>query len=198
METLVKVVDNILVINLRNCITVSEVPFNVVAQGLGRLLGDAGQIPSGLGTRTRRLEVLDEGGAKILPAVDRAGGESFQPVKSLETHHYQEVRRQDVVVAVGSSNGDGVGARPCLGIGLTVELLDADRLEGRGPLDGSQPIGEGVEAVEVISRVIVVLAGLMIVVVAIGARCTMLLVIAATLFPLGVVPLTMTVVDAGS
>ena len=48
-----------------------------------------------------------------------------------------KVCRHDVVVAIGSSDGNGVGAQPCIGVGLTIELFDADRLEGRGPLDGS-------------------------------------------------------------
>ena len=65
-----EVVDNIPVISLRNGITVSKVPFDVVTQGLGGVLRDAAQIPSGFGTRVGCLVVLDEGGAKILPAVD--------------------------------------------------------------------------------------------------------------------------------
>ena len=56
-----EVVDNVPVINLHNGITVSEVPLDVVAEGLVRLLHYAGQIPSGLGTRARCLVVLDEG-----------------------------------------------------------------------------------------------------------------------------------------
>ena len=73
-----------------------------------------------------------------------------------------------------------------------------DRLEGRGPLDGSQPVGEGGEAVEVVCRVVVVAARLAIAVVAIGAGCTMLFIVAATLLPLGIVPLATAVVDAWS
>ena len=42
MEALVEVVDNIPIINLRNGITVSKVPLDVVAEGLVRLLLDAG------------------------------------------------------------------------------------------------------------------------------------------------------------
>ena len=105
-----EVVDNIPVINLHNSITVSKVPLDVVAQGLGGKLGDTGQIPSGFGTRVGCLVILDEGGADVLPAVDRASRKGFQPVESLAAHHDREVRRHDVVVAVGSSNGDGVGA----------------------------------------------------------------------------------------
>ena len=48
-----ELVDNVPVINLRNCITVSLVPLNVVAEGLIRLLDDAAQIPSGFGTLDR-------------------------------------------------------------------------------------------------------------------------------------------------
>jgi hypothetical protein len=140
---------------------------------------------------------LDEGGAEILPAIDRASKKGFQPVERLVAHHHREVRHHDVVVAVGSSNGDGVGAQPCLGVGFAIEFLDADWLEGRGPLDGSQPVGEGREAVEVVCRVVVVAARWMIAVVAIGAGYTVLLAVAATSLPLGVIPLAMTVVDAG-
>ena len=70
-----EVVDHIPVINLRNRVTVSKVPFDVVTQGLGGTLCDAAQIPSGFGTRAGCLVVLDEGGAEILLAVDRAQGE---------------------------------------------------------------------------------------------------------------------------
>ena len=73
-----------------------------------------------------------------------------------------------------------------------------DRLEGRGPLDGSQPIGEGGEAVQVGRQVVVVVVGSAIAVVADVVGCTMLIVIATTSFPLSVVPLAMTVVDVGS
>ena len=55
-----EVVDNIPVIDLRNSITVSEVPLDVVAEGLVGLLDDAGQIPSGFGTWAGCLVVLDE------------------------------------------------------------------------------------------------------------------------------------------
>jgi hypothetical protein len=41
MEALVEVVDSIPVINLCNCITVSEVPLDVVAEGLVGLLDDS-------------------------------------------------------------------------------------------------------------------------------------------------------------
>jgi hypothetical protein len=40
------------------------------------------------------------------------------------THHDREVGSHDVVVATGSSNGDGVGPHPCLGNQLTIVLLD--------------------------------------------------------------------------
>jgi len=51
MEAFMEVVDDVPVINLRNSITVSEVPLDVVAEGLVGLLDDAAQIPSGFGAR---------------------------------------------------------------------------------------------------------------------------------------------------
>ena len=145
-----EVVDHIPVINLCNCITVSKVPFDVIKQGLGRPLRDASQIPSGFGARAGCLVVLNEGGAEVLPAIDRAGRKRLEPVLCLPAHHHREVCRHDVVVAVRCSDGDGVGAQPCLGVGLAIKLFDADQLEGRGPLDGSQIVGEGGEAIQVI------------------------------------------------
>jgi len=65
-------------------------------------------------------------------------------------------------------------------------------------LDGSQPVGKGGEAVEVIRRVVVIAARSTIAIAMVGDRCIMLLVVVATSFPLGVVPFAMTVVDAGS
>ena len=88
--------------------------------------------------------------------------------------------------------------QPRLGIGVAIKLFDADRLEGRRPLDGSQPDGEGRETVEVVSRVVVVLVGLMVAVVAVGAGYAVLLIVAATSLPLGSIPLAIPVVDAGS
>ena len=111
-----EVVDDVPVISFHNGITVSKVPLDVVAEGLVRLLFDAGQIPSGFGTRAGCLVVLDEGVAEILPAVDGAGGERFEPVESLGTHHDRKVGGHDVVVAARSSDGDGVGEQPCLGV----------------------------------------------------------------------------------
>ena len=73
-----------------------------------------------------------------------------------------------------------------------------DRLEGRGPLDGSQPIGEGRGAIEVVGQVVVVPAGLMITVVTVAAGYTVLLVVTATVLPFSIVLLAMTVVDVGS
>ena len=105
-----EVVDNIPVINLCNGITVSEVPLDVVAEGLVRLLDDACQIPSSFGTRAGCLVVLDEGAAEILLTVDGAGRERFEPVTGAATHHDREVDSHDVVVAAGSSDNDGVGA----------------------------------------------------------------------------------------
>ena len=72
MEAMVEVVYHIPVINLRNRVTVSKVPLDVVMQGLGGKLRDVAQIPSGFGTRAGCLVVLDEGGAEVLPAVNRA------------------------------------------------------------------------------------------------------------------------------
>ena len=195
MEALVEVVDHVPVINFRNCITVSKVPFDVVTQGLGGSLCNAAQIPSGFGARAGCLVVLDEGSAKVVPAIDRADRKRLEVVLCLPAHHHREVCRHDVVVAICYSNGDGVGAQPCFGVGLAIELFDADRLEGRGPLDGSQPVGEGGEAVQVIRQVVVVVAGSAIAVVADAVGCAMLVVVAAMSFPLGVVPLAMTVVD---
>ena len=120
-----------------------------------------------------------------------------QPFQCQRTHH-GEVGCHDAIIAVGCAYGDGVGAQPCLGVELAIELFDADRLEGRGPLDGSQPVGEGREAVQVVRQVVVVVAGSAIAVVADAVGCIMLVVIAGTSFPLIVVPLAMTVVDAGS
>jgi hypothetical protein len=65
------------VINLHNRVTISEVPFVVVMKGLIGLLGDTAQISSGFGTRTGCLEVVDEGGAEVLPAVDGARAKSL-------------------------------------------------------------------------------------------------------------------------
>ena len=189
--------DHVPVINFHNCVMVSEVPLDVITQRLSRLLSDAGQIPSSLGAQACCLVVLDEGSAKALPAVDRAGKEGFQPIEGLATHHDREVGRHDVVVAISSSNGDGVGAQPCLRIEFVVELLDADQLEGPGPLDGSQPVGEGGEAVEVVGRVLVVRSRLVVTVVAVDAGCTVLFVVATTSFPLGRISFAVSVVDAG-
>ena len=111
-----EVVDNIPVINLCNGITVSEVPLDVVAEGLVRLLDDACQIPSVFGTRAGRLVVQDEGVAEILSAVDGADQEFLESVESLTAHHHREVSCHDVVVAVCHSDSDGVGAQPCLGV----------------------------------------------------------------------------------
>ena len=127
----------------------------------------------------------------MIPAVDRAARKGFQPLESLVAHHDWEVCRHDVIVAVGRSNVNGVGAQPRLGVGLAVEFLDAYRLEGCGPLDGSQPVREGGEAVEVVRRVVVVAARLMTAVVAVGLGYTVLLVVEAASLPLGSTPLAM-------
>jgi hypothetical protein len=128
LQPLVEVVDDVLVINFHNHVTISKVPLVVVPEGLIGLLGDAAQISSGFGTRARRLEVVDKGGAKILPAVDGAGSKTFQQVQCLVTHHHREVGHRDVVVAVSSMYSDGVGAEPHLGVGVAVELVDATGL----------------------------------------------------------------------
>ena len=73
MEAFVEVVDDVPVISFRNSITVSKVPLDVVAEGIVLLLFDAGQIPSGFGTRVGCQVVLDKGVAEILPAIDGAG-----------------------------------------------------------------------------------------------------------------------------
>jgi hypothetical protein len=97
MEASVEVVDNIPVINFCNGIMVSEVPLDIVAEGLVRLLDDAGQIPSDFGTRAGCLVVLDKGVAEILPAVDGASRERFEPVEGVATHHDRKVGSHDVV-----------------------------------------------------------------------------------------------------
>ena len=111
-----EVVDNVPVINLHNGITVSKVPLDVVAEGLVRLLDDAGQIPSGFGTRAGCLVVLDEGIAEILPSFDGTGRERLEPVEGVATHHDREVGSLDVVVATRSSYGVGVGVQSRLGV----------------------------------------------------------------------------------
>ena len=110
MEASVKVLDHVPVINFRNHVTVRKVPLDVVGQGLGGKLRDVAQIPSSFGSRAGCLVVLDEGGAEIQPAVDRAGRKSFKLVERMAAHHHREVPRHDVVVAIGNSDGDGVGA----------------------------------------------------------------------------------------
>jgi len=114
MEALNEVVDDVPVINLHNGITVSEVRFDVVTEGLIGLLDDTAQIPSGFGTRAGCLEILDEGIAQILPAVDGAARKSLEPVEGLAAKHHREVGCHDVVVTVSSSDGDGVNAQPRL------------------------------------------------------------------------------------
>ena len=64
MEAFVEVVDDIPVISFHNGITVSKVPLDVVAQGLGGKLRDAAQIPSSFGARAGCLVVLDEDGVQ--------------------------------------------------------------------------------------------------------------------------------------
>jgi hypothetical protein len=148
------------------------------------------------------LVVLDEGVAEVLPAVDRADRECFEPVEGVATHHDREVGSHDVIVAASSSDGDGVGAQPHLGVRLIVVLLDPSRLEGGGPLDGPEPTGEGKEAVEVVvgfvvaagSSWMVVAPAIAVLVVGIGD--TMFLVVLAMSLALGGVALAVMVVDA--
>ena len=201
MEAFIEVVDNVPIISFRNGITVSKVPLDVVAEGLVRLLFDAGQIPSGFGTRAGCLVVLDEGVAEILLAIDGASGECFELVESLGTHHDREVGSHDVVVTASSSNGDGVGAQPCFGIRLAIVLLDPGGLEGSRPLNGPEPAGEGGEAVEVVVGVVVaartswevVALVTMVLVVEVGAA--VFLIVLAMSLPFGGVTLTLTIVD---
>ena len=82
MEASVKVLDHVPVINFRNHVTVRKVPLDVVGQGLGRLLSDAGKIPSGLGARTCCLVILVEGGAEVLPTVDRVAGRASSQLRA--------------------------------------------------------------------------------------------------------------------
>ena len=105
-----EVVDNIPIINLRNGITVSKVPLDVVVEGFIGLFDDAGQIPSGFGTRAGCLVVLDEGAAEILPTIDGASRERLEPVEGVATNHYREVGGHDVIVTARSSDSDGIGA----------------------------------------------------------------------------------------
>jgi hypothetical protein len=199
---LVEVVDNISIINLRNSITVSEVPLDVVAEGLVGLLDEAGQIPSGFGTQVGCLVVLDEGAVEILSAVDGADWERFEPVEGVMTHHDREVGGHDVIVVARGPDGNGVGAQPRLGVRLTVVLLDLGWLEGSGPLDGPEPVGEGGEAVKVVVGLVVATWSLRRVVapaaavLVVGVGDAVFLIIPATSLALSSVALTMTVVDA--
>ena len=77
VEALVEMVDRVPVINLRNGVTIIEVPLEVVTEGLGTLLCDAAYIPFCFGPRAGDLEELDEGGAEVLPVVDGADRECF-------------------------------------------------------------------------------------------------------------------------
>ena len=202
MEAFVEAVDNVPVISFCNGITVSKIPLDVVVEGLVRLLHDAGQILPGFGTRARCLIVLDEGVAEMLPAVDGASGECFELVESLGTHHDQEVGGHDVVVAARSSDGDGVGAQPHLGVRLTIVRLDPGRLEGDRPLDGPEPTGKGGEAVEVVAGVVVAAGSLWTSVASataglvVGGGVAVFLIVLAMTLALGGVALVVTVVDA--
>ena len=194
--------DDVPVISFRNGVTVSKVPLDVVAEGLVRLLHNTGQIPSGLGTRARCQVVLDEGIAEILRAIDGTSEKRLEPIESLGAHHDWEVGGHDVVVAARSSDSNGVSAQPRLGVRLAIILLDPDRPEGGGPLDGPEPTGEGGEAVEVVAG-LVVAAGSSWMVVApeavvlvVGIGVAVFLVVLAMSLALGGVALALTVVDA--
>jgi hypothetical protein len=199
MESFIEVVDDVPVVSFRNGIMISKIPLDIVVEGLVRLLLDAGQIPSGFGTRAGCLVVLDEGVAEILPAVDGAGRERFEPVESLGTHHDREVGGHDVVVAARSSDGNGVGVQPHLGVRLTVVLLDPGRLEGGRPLNGLEPTGE---AVEVIAGLVVVAGSSWTsvaptaVVLVVGVGVAVFLIVLATSLALGGIALAVMVVDA--
>jgi len=151
------------------------------------------------------MVVLDEGIAEIPPGVDGAGKQRLEPIESLAAHHPRGVGRHDVVVTVCSSDDDGIGAQPRLGVQLTIEHVDADRLEGSGPLDGLESVGECGEAVEIIARleyddvgcrsswrVVAPLTNVLIV----GIGCAILLVILTTPLSLGGVTFAVSVIDA--
>jgi len=194
--------DDVPVIILHNGTTVSEVPLDVVVEGLVGLLDDATQIPSSFGARVGCLVVLDEGAAEGLPAVDGAGREHLQPVESLAAHHDRELGDRDVVVAVRRSDSDGVGAQPCLGVRLTIVLLDADWLESGGALDGPKPVGEGREAVKVIAGFVVArwpsgrVVALAAAVLVVGVGDAVFLIVPGTSLALGGITFAMTIVDA--
>ena len=97
------------------------------------------------------MVILDEGVAEILPTVDGADRECLESVESLAAHHHPEVGCHDVVVAICSLDGDGIDAHPHLGIRLAIVFLDADWFIGCGTLDGPESVGEGGEAVEVVT-----------------------------------------------
>ena len=137
-----------------------------------------------------------------MPAVDGAGRERFEPVEGVGTHHDREVGRHDVVFAARSSDGDGVGAQPRLGVQLAVVLLDPGRLEGGGPLNGPKPAGEGGEAVEVVAGFVVTAGSSWMVVtpaaavLVFGIGGTVFFVVLAMLLVLGGIALAVTVVGA--
>ena len=120
----------------------------------------------------------------------------------LGTHHDREVGSHDVVVAACSSDGDGVGAQPCLGVRLVIILLDPSWLKGGGPLDGPKLAGEGGEAVEVVAGLCVAAGSLWTsvapaaAVLVVGVGGTMFLVVLVTSLAFGGIALVVTVVDA--
>ena len=120
----------------------------------------------------------------------------------MATHHDREVGSHDVVVAARSSDGDGVGVQPRLGVRLSIILLDPSWLEGGGPLDGPKPVGEGGEAIEVVAGFVVATRSSWRVVppatavLVVGVGDAVFLIISATSLALGSIALTITVVDA--
>ena len=120
-------------------------------------------------------------------------------------HHHREVSCHDVIVAVCRSDGNGVGVQSCLGVRLTVVLLDADWLGGGGPLDSPKAVGEGREAVRVVARFVVddvtgrasgrVVASAATILV-VGIWDAVLLVVPATSLALGGIAFAVAVVDA--
>ena len=104
-----------------------------------------------------------------------------------------------------SSDSDGIDAQPCIVVRFAVILLDADWLEGSGPLDGPKPVGEGGEAVEVVTwlevndvtsrssgRVVDSATAVLV----ISIQDAMLLIISATSLALGGVTIAVVIVDA--
>jgi hypothetical protein len=123
-------------------------------------------------------------------------------VIALRNANNREVGSHDVVVVVHCSDGDGVGVQSRLGVRLAIVLLDADWLEGSGPLDGLEPVGEGKETVKVVAGFVVVrwspgrvIASAAMVLV-VNVRDAVFLIVPVTSLTLGGIAFAMTVVDA--